>query len=239
MRLLTAMLALAVLAVLTAGPARAQVPVPGQAAAEAILVAGVEVPLPPGSWKVYYVNDSALGAYPRTDVGLMRVHGRIVRQTIYATVAHARKGDGFRPYANCAVDHYSHAVERVNRHGHEQDCWHVRPVDLAAGNKPSENRQALFSSADGAADFLPVAMIGARFHLADRHLLLRVAYNWTPDLMLPARGERKFWVFEDWTRAAVEENPPRRAVVKTVTAWAEGWQARVQNAFINAERGRE
>ena len=89
MRLLIAFAALALAALAPAGPARAEVPSVGQTASEALAVAGVEIPLPRGTWKVYFVRETAAPDYPRTDIGLVRVRARIVQQMIYATVAHA------------------------------------------------------------------------------------------------------------------------------------------------------
>ena len=105
--------------------------------------------------------------------------------------------------------------------------------------KPSDNMKNLFATADQTAEFLPVAMVGARFHLADRRLLLRIGYNWTPELMLAASGTRKFWVFEDWTAQVVAQDPRKAAVMKTIAAWGDEWHARVLNAFHDGRRERK
>lgn len=239
MRLLITLLALCFGVAATATVRAAELPAIGSTAKESITVDGVEVPLPTGEWIVYFTRARPGGNYPRSDVGLARIRDRLVHQTIYITVARARRGDGFRPYGGCEQPYYTHVVVDRNRHSSDQDCHHVRVIDLSAGEQPSENMRALFAFADGRKLFLPVAMIGVRYHLADRKLLLRVSYGWNPDLILPASGKRKLWVFEDWTKAAVEKDPRRKAVMDTMAKWGEDWLPQVRNAFLNAPRKAE
>ena len=99
--------------------------------------------------------------------------------------------------------------------------------------------RSLFDHADGIDAYLPVAMIGARFHIADRQSLLRVGYNWNPDLILPSRSKQKLWVFEDWTNDAVEVDPRKAAIMNTLAAWAEEWLPRLQAAFAGRTRATE
>ena len=70
-------------------------------------VDGVDVPLPDGVWTVYFVRIRSEGNYPRTDVGLMRLKGKLAQQMAYVTVARAARSDGFRPYGGCDLAYYT------------------------------------------------------------------------------------------------------------------------------------
>lgn len=229
------LLVLGLLALLATLPAARAAGV-GDSVEGSLSIDGLSVPLPDGRWEVYYAKSSGEG-YPRREVGLVLVEGRVVRQTVSALVVLAPRRDGFKPWRDCENAVYPVSEMALNRHGREQDCWHLRPVDLSRGDNPSERRRALFAYADRRSLFLPVAMIGARFHRADRDRALQVAYSWNADLILPSRAKEKLWVFQDWTRDSVDLDPRKQAVVDALAGWGREWHARVDESFRAAAGG--
>lgn len=228
MRLLIALFAVALLGGL---PARAEIPAVGAVLNGELTLRGFTVELPPGDWTVYYAREREEGETPRSDVGLAQIADDVIRQTAYITAARSTGGNGFKAYRNCKSEFYSREETVDNRTGYKQECWHVRPVDLSKGEKPPLSRQALFKLADERRAYLPVAMVGTRFHHANRRGLLRYAINWNPDLILPSRAEGKIWVFQDWTADIVKTDPRKIAVMTVVGNWGEEWAPLVKGWF--------
>lgn len=228
MRLLSLVLAAGLL--LPAGLRAAEFAV-GQNLAGEIELRDFKVELPPGNWTVYYVRNRDEGKSPRTDLGLALLSEGVIRQTAYITAARSAGGSGFKAYRNCESEFYIRQEIVDNRTGYKQECWHVRPVDLSKGEKPPASREALFKLADTEQAFLPVAMVGNRFHHANRKGLLRYAVSWNPDLILPSLAAGKIWVFQDWTAEVVKTDPRKIAVVTVVGSWGEEWAPLVKGWF--------
>lgn len=245
MQLLRLLLPLSLLAFVTAagaaqhGQAGRDDPKVGDSVSGVLAVRSFNVPLPEGAWSVYFVAANDDDSHPRLDVGLALVQAGVVKQTAYVVVARAPGRDGFKRYANCERPHYLHTQVSINRHGLDQACWHVRPIDLGLSDRPPDALGALSKFADEAGIYLPVVLLGARFHNADRTGALRVAYNWNPDLIVSAGQKKKFWIYADWTNDGIALDPRKAAVVAIVRSWAEEWLPSIEAAFVGRTKAAE
>ena len=195
------------------------------------VVGGVSIPLPDGTWTVYYAVDEGDPAFPTSKLGLAQLRGKVIKQTVYLRVSRSVARAGFEPYPYCEQPHYFFAEKSVNEAGNRQNCWHVRAESLAVDDAPSDRYQALlhFSKANGY--FLPLTLIGSRFHIADRNKSIRVSIGWNPDLILRAPEAQKVWRFQDWTAEAVAADPRKRVIMSKFKRWSDDWRPNVEGAF--------
>lgn len=196
----------------------------------AVEIGGFKVPLPPGAWTAYYADDTPEEKFPVFKLGLLRATGKSIKQTVYIRVSRNPTNAGFHFFPQCSLTSYFFSVTVANKIGGEQNCWHVRPETLAA-DVPSARQIALVKYADSKHLFLPLTMIGSRFHMADLTGLLRVSYGWTPDLILRAPKDKKAWRFQDWTADAVAADPRKKAIMTKMQQWGEEWRPQILQAF--------
>lgn len=208
----------------------------GAAVEGAIEIGNLNVPLPNGRWTVYYVSEAPEGRFPVTKVGLLQTAGKAVKQIAYLRVARNTKRGGFKPFDQCALPHYYFSETVSNRIGGAQNCWHVRAETLAA-DTPSERQTALVNYAKSKGVFLPLTMIGSRFHLASRVAAMRVSYGWAPDLIIKAPADKKAWRFQDWTADAVAADLRKKAVMEKMKQWGSAWHPKVTRAFSGKTGG--
>lgn len=199
-------------------------------------IGGVRLPLPDGGWTVFYADETPEGSFPVTRLGLLRIAGKSVKQIAYVRVIRNARRGGFKPFEQCALPHYFFSETVTNQTGGAQDCWHVRTETLAA-DTPSPRQAALTSYAKANGLFLPLTMIGSRFHMASRTVALRISYGWTPDLILKAPKDKKVWRFQDWTADAVATDPRKTAVMEKMKQWGSAWRPRVSDAFNGKTSG--
>ena len=203
---------------------------PGTALEGVAGIGGFKVPLPDGQWTVFYSEDKPEGKIPTFTLGLLRTGGKAVKQIAFIRVANNSIRGGFKPFEQCALPNYFFAETVVNQIGGAQNCWHVRPETLAA-DTPSARQTALTNFAKSRKLFLPLTMIGSRYHMASRTSSLRVSYGWAPDLIIPAPKEKKAWRFQDWTAEAVAVDARKKAVMTRMKHWGEEWRPKVLEAF--------
>lgn len=196
----------------------------------AVQLGGMMLPLPAGEWTAYYTAKDDDGKFQTSKLGLVLVSGKVIKQTAYFRVTRSKLRAGFRPYEQCAQPHYFYGETILNRAADAQDCWHVHAETLAPDNPP-ERQKALLAFAGSNKLFLPLAVIGARFHKANRDVLLQASYGWTPDLIVKPSRDIKAWRFQDWTAEAVASVPRKRAVMAKFKRWGEEWRPRMEDAF--------
>lgn len=193
-------------------------------------IGGFKVPLPDGPWTVFYSEDKPEGKIPTFTLGLLRTSGKAVKQVAFIRVANNSIRGGFKPFEQCTLPNYFFAETVVNQIGGPQNCWHVRPETLAA-DTPSARQTALTNFAKSRKLFLPLTMIGSRYHMANRTSSLRVSYGWAPDLIIPAPKDKKVWRFQDWTADAVATDARKKAVMNKMKRWGDEWRPKVLDAF--------
>lgn len=194
------------------------------------VIDGIRLPLPEGSWTVFYADETPEGGFPVTRLGLLRTAGKSVKQVAYVRVTRNARRGGFKPYEQCNLPHYIFSETITNQTGGAQDCWHVRAETLAA-DTPSPRQAALTGYARANGLFLPLAMIGPRFHMASRSVALRISFGWSPDLILKAPKDKKAWRFQDWTSDAVAADARKKAVMEKMKQWGAMWRPKVSDAF--------
>lgn len=209
----------------------------GETVTGVVEMGGKTFPLPPGEWTVYFKLDQNDGKFASSKLGLVLIKGKTIRQSVYFRTQTSKKGAGFRPYELCAQPYYFHSETTFNQVGGKQDCWHVLAETLAP-NEPSDRQTAITSFAKSRGLFLPLTLIGTRYHRADQKFLLQAAYGWTPDLILRAPAELKVWRFQDWTADSVSKDPRKKIIMSKFKRWGEEWRPKIEAAFSATSGGR-
>ncbi len=202
----------------------------GQIASGAVQLGGMTIPLPQGEWSVYYAVEDSDGKFPTSKLGLVLVSGKTVKQTAYFRVSRSKTGAGFKPYEQCAQPHYFYSETALNQISGAQDCWHVQAETLAP-DEASDRQKAMLAFAKSRGLFLPLAVIGSRFHRASADVLLQASYGWTPDLIIKAPKDTKVWRFQDWTAEAVAKEPRKKVIMTKFKRWGEEWRPQIDTAF--------
>jgi len=202
----------------------------GQTVSGSVEVAGVTFPLPEGEWTAYYAAEGAEDKFPTTKLGLALISGNAVKQTAYFRVTRSKIRAGFKAYALCSQPHYFYGETVVNRVGGDQDCWHVQSETLAPDDQ-SDRQKAVIEFAKSRKLFLPLVVIGPRYHKADQEVLFQASYGWTPDLIIKAPKDIKAWRFQDWTAEAAATDPRKKVILSKFKRWGEEWRPKIDGAF--------
>ena len=195
-----------------------------------------EMPLPPGSWEVYYsVVDKDNPKFPSTKIGLLQNDEGVVSRLIYGRAVRALNRKGFKAYKYCERPEYTHSVVTLNRHGLDQDCWHMRAENLTTGAGASPREQALLNYVKEKDYLLLLTAVGPRYHFADRSTSVRISYSWIPDLIFkaPKNLNRKVWLYQDWTADEVSKDPIRKTIVRQFRRFGEDFYPQMQEMFAN------
>lgn len=203
---------------------------PGQTVTGSVELGGRTLPLPPGEWTVYFKVEENGEKFANSKLGLVLISGKAIKQTAYFRTIRSKKGAGFKPYELCAQPYYFHSETAANQVGGAQDCWHVQAETLAPDNQ-SDRQEAITAFAKSRGLFLPLVVIGTRYHRADQKLLLQAAYGWSPDLILKAPADLKAWRFQDWTAESVARDPRKRVIMSKFKRWGEEWRPKIGAAF--------
>jgi len=202
----------------------------GQTASGAVQLGGMTIPLPQGEWSVYYAVEDNGEKFQTSKLGLLLINDKIVKQTAYFRVSRSKTGAGFKPYEQCAQPHYFYSETALNQISGAQDCWHVQVETLAPDEVP-DRQKAMLAFAKSRGLFLPLAVIGPRFHRASADVLLQASYGWTPDLIIKAPKDTKVWRFQDWTAEAVAKEPRKKVIMAKFKRWGEEWRPQIDTAF--------
>lgn len=204
----------------------------GQTATGSVQVGGMNIPLPGGEWSVYYAVEDDDAKFKTSKLGLVQISGKAVKQSAYFRVSRSKTGGGFRPYEQCSQPHYFFGETAMNQIGGKQDCWHVQAETLAP-DEASDRQKAILEFAKSHSLFLPLTIVGPRFHRASADVLLQASYGWAPDLIVKAPKEIKVWRFQDWTAEAVAKEPRKKVVMNKFKRWGEEWRPRIDDAFAS------
>lgn len=202
----------------------------GETTTDAAQVGGLMLPLPQGEWTAYYAVEDSDAKFKNSKLGLVLVSGKSVKQTAYFRVSRSKTGAGFRPYEQCAQPYYFFSETVLNQIGSAQDCWHVQ-VETLAPDEASDRQKALLAFAKSRGLFLPLAVIGPRYHRADANILLQASYGWTPDLIIKAPKDVKVWRFQDWTAEMVAKDPRKKVIMTRFKRWGDEWRPKTDAAF--------
>lgn len=203
-------------------------PKPADAPADA---AAARVPLPPGAWTTIYDGDQAVlrGAAHR-QILFSVSRGMVGRAVLVYRVQLGMRYE-FLPRTSCSSPGYWYATaEPVAPDRTRGACWHVRAVNLGLAGEPHWVNPVMSAYADGRELYLPATMIGVRYVRHHQGEMLQVDYLWNPDLLLPP-PDAGVWQPDDWSNAAVEADPRKRAIMQVIRGWAEEWEPRVQAAL--------
>lgn len=218
------------LALLISANARVSALEAGQTVSDTVALGGMTLPLPPGEWTAYYAVEDADDKFLTSKLGLALISGKAVKQTAYFRVTRSKLRAGFKAYALCTQPHYFHSETVLNRMGDAQDCWHVHAETLAPDDQ-SDRQKAVLDFAKSRDLFLPLTVIGVRFHKANPEVLLQASYSWTPDLIIKAPKEINAWRFQDWTAEAVASDPRKKVIMNKFKRWGEEWRPQIDAAF--------
>ncbi len=207
----------------------------GQTASGAVQLGGMTIPLPAGEWTAYYAVEDSDAKFQTSKLGLVLISGKAIKQSAYFRVSHSKTGAGFKPYEQCSQPHYFYSETILNQIGGAQDCWHVQAETLAP-DKASGRQKAILEFAKSRSLFLPLAVIGPRFHRANADVLLQASYGWTPDLIIKAPKEIKAWRFQDWTAGAVAKEPRKKVIMTKFKRWGEEWRPQMDTAFSSFKK---
>jgi hypothetical protein len=184
------------------------------------------IPLPPGHWQAIDAGDQAVsGGSSGRIIYVSTVRGIVDRVVLVHRMTLGLRYQ-FQPRRSCADPGYFYQEpERPLPEGGA--CWHIRAVNLGLAGDPHWLNRALAQYADGQDLYLPVVMLGPRFIRYQGETLVQVDYLWNPDLLLsPPAGT--LWRPEDWSNAAVADDPAKGAVMSTLVRWARQWQPRLE-----------
>lgn len=202
----------------------------GQTVKDSVTVGGMAIPLPDGEWTVYYAVEDDDPKFLNSKVGLVLLSGKAVKQTAYFRVSQSKTGAGFKPYAQCSQPYYFFSETVQNQASGAQDCWHIL-VETLAPDEESDRQKAILAFAKSREVFLPLTIIGPRFHYAGSQALLQVSYGWTPDLIVKAPKDIKVWRFQDWTAEAVAKEPRKKVIMTKFKRWGTEWRPEIESAF--------
>ncbi|MFZ5835367.1 MAG: hypothetical protein ACOY2B_08295 [Pseudomonadota bacterium] len=202
----------------------------GQIVKGSVTVGGMAMPLPDGEWTVYYAVEDDGAKFLNAKLGLVLLSGKAVKQTAYFRVSRSKTGAGFKPYAQCSQPYYFFSETVQNQAGGAQDCWHIL-VETLAPDEESDRQKAILAFAKAHGVFLPLTVIGPRFHYASSQALLQASYGWTPDLIVKAPKDIKVWRFQDWTSEAVASEPRKKVIMTKFKRWGAGWRPKIDSVF--------
>jgi len=189
----------------------------------AIELAGRRIPLPEGSWlQAGLSNDSAGSAETRPygaieTGGLFKILDGAVDSFITLRANSLPIEGGWGPAVECSREDI-HFVSVSHLAAHESLCGFVNHVVTAREARSSPAWSEALRLARVRGWKLPQTWIMAGFRVTDRHDMLDLRYHLNPE-----RGgfpvDRGQWASSAWSRQAVAESPPRKAVVDGLAKW--------------------
>lgn len=189
----------------------------------AIELAGRHIPLPEGSWlQAGISNDSAGPAEPRPygaieTMVLFKIVDGAVDSFITLRANSLPIEGGWGAAAECSRDDI-HFVSVSYLSAHESLCGFVNHVVTAREARSSPAWAEALRLARVRGWKLPQTWIMAGFRVTDRHDALDLRYHLNPE-----RGgfpvDRGDWASSAWSRGAVADAPPRKAIIDGLARW--------------------
>lgn len=230
------LLPLLVLALLVPGLVRAA-PVPGQAVADRLAIAGKQIPLPAGEWQVVGYARDPIADRPATDgaiesVALFQWRGPAVAAFVMVHVNERPAAGGWGLSGDCtradihlAILHYATTIDGA--------CSFINHVvsDAPAGASSAWTAARARAAAQGWV--LPPTWVMAGFRITDRRDVVDVRYHFNPSLWNIAAAPAASWRDNDWAPARVAADPARAAAAAGLVRWIAGTGPAVEAGLRN------
>lgn len=228
--------ALCALVICFAAPAWAQA---DSAVAGRFTIAGKQVPLPPGAWRLLgqeTVPAPGDDSRPLERAVLARVEGGRMDAFVLITANAAPAQAGWGITRDCtrgdihfAAVHYASAVDGF--------CTFVNHVVSAAapGSAPVWLKAEGEARAHGWA--MPTTWLMAGFRVTDRRDVVDVRFHFNPEAFGFGPGQGRTWSESRWARGVVSADPARARMVAALIQWAAEATPVVEAGFRNRGDG--
>jgi uncharacterized membrane protein len=226
------------LAALVLRPGGAQALAAGEVVSRALPLHGKHLPLPAGEWIVAGTGTQdfdmpEIGAFGAIrNVVLFQRRGARVTAMIELNANAVPVTDGWGRTRACQPARHWLLLTRY-RTGWETSCIFVQATRPRADEAAPEAWRAARRFAATAGLVLPDVWLTAGFRISDRQDIVDARYHFNPSLFVG--GERV--QAEDWTPEAVRADPVRLGAAETLSAWAIGFDALIEQGLRNRPVG--
>jgi uncharacterized membrane protein len=207
---------------------------PDKAYASTFKIAGKQIPLPAGEWRVVTQIDQPAAAdrpsagYVR-QVVLVQLKKQVPIAVIVATANTEPSATGWGTSRDCIrTDILGTAL--LYESGIDVSCNFINHVVRVGADpaSPLDSKIAQLAKAEGWS--MPPTWLMAGFRIADRRDLLDVRYHFNPELVLPGRPAAS-WGGSPWSQAAVASSRNRAAAVASLSGWVGAAQQAIDDGF--------
>ena len=206
----------------------------GKAYTSSIDVAGKQIPLPDGQWRLIADRNEPAGVDRASggdlrQVILVQLQGPVASAIIVATANIAPSITGWGTSRDCTRQDILMATLRYQS-AVDVSCSFINHVVSAVADQPSvmDGELAQRSTAEGWS--IPATWLMAGFRIADRRDMIDVLYHFNPELVIPSRSAGP-WPDNPWSRPTVSTSRNRAAVVASLASWVTGSQEILEEGF--------
>lgn len=197
-----------------------------------------QIPLPAGKWVVAGLGTQQfsmpeVGAYGAIRSAVLL----LTRETSVVAVLEVNanalpSSDGWGRTKACGSEAGQLMLINRYRTGWETSCQFLRPTRFGANSGGPEAWEKARAFAAKAKLAMPETWLTAGFRVSDRHDLIDARYHLNPALLLGPAAQ-SLTQAGDWSAEATKNDPVRQGAVKTVAAWATGFDAWVERGLRN------
>lgn len=198
-----------------------------------------QIPLPEGDWVVIgksLTKNNAGSNYVRLVLANIKenvIHGIVGIGSTVSIPTKIGRWDGFTYGEECNKKERHFTTTYANYGGSDQDCWYVTH-SFMANVKLSESTKHIIRAQEYLENneiVMPINMIRVSYRLADRRILQRVSYYFSPEVAgfpPPLRAE---WKESDWHHDRVYLDDKKVSYIDNLIAWGRKWHAKVKSGF--------
>ena len=206
----------------------------GKAYTSSIDIAGKQIPLPDGQWRLIAERNEPAGVDRASggdlrQVILVQLQGPLASAVIVATANIGPSITGWGTSRDCTRQDILMATLRYQS-AVDVSCSFINHVVSAVADQPSvmDGELAQRSTAEGWS--IPATWLMAGFRIADRRDMIDVRYHFNPELVIPSRSAGP-WPDNPWSRPTVSASRNRAAVVASLASWVTGSQEILEEGF--------
>lgn len=207
---------------------------PDKAYASSFEIAGKQIPLPAGEWRVVAQSDRPAAVdhpsagYVR-QVVMVQLKNQVPAAVIVATVNTEPSATGWGTSRDCTRNDIL-GTALLYESGIDVSCNFINHVVRVGADAASPLDSDIARQAKAEGWSMPPTWLMAGFRIADRRDLLDVRYHFNPELVLPGRPAAS-WDGSPWSRAAVASSRNRAAVVASLSGWVGAAQEAIDDGF--------
>jgi uncharacterized membrane protein len=206
----------------------------GTAYTSSFEIAGKQIPLPDGQWRVIAERNEPAGAVPASlsdlrQVILVQLQGPVASAIVVATANIGPSTTGWGTSRDCTRQDILMATLRYQS-AVDVSCSFINHVVSAVADQPSVMDEELARRSKAEGWSIPATWLMAGFRIADRRDMIDVRYHFNPELIIPSRSAGP-WQDNPWSRPAVSASRNRAAVVASLSNWVSASREMLEEGF--------